>query len=235
MNAVVCFPFRAGRPDHDRLLPIVQAHYAQSGRALFMADSPGDLFSISGARNAAALAAGDWDVVAFEDPDRVAPLENLQRGFVHAFATGRVTLAYDHYYSMSPAGHELGLDAVVPIGDNERERAWQEASYDQAALYCPGGLTIVPRAVWDRVGGFDERFIGWGYEDAAFLIAAGEFDRLSGPAYHFWHPDSSTEPTEPWPEYQARLAALQSQGTFTQRLIDEPREIANFGAWGAAR
>lgn len=52
---------------------------------------------------------------------------------------------------------------------------------------APAGCIIMPRPVWDRIGGYDERFQHWGFEDAALLRKIGSFDRLAGPLYHYWH------------------------------------------------
>lgn len=54
-----------------------------------------------------------------------------------------------------------------------------------------GGLLVVSRDGWDRVGGYDERFVGWGHEDSVFNIALllkAAWDRIPGSAWHLWHP-----------------------------------------------
>jgi predicted glycosyltransferase involved in capsule biosynthesis len=58
------------------------------------------------------------------------------------------------------------------------------------------------------VGGFDERFRGWGWEDRAFFIACDTLcghDRISGPVRHLWHP-RSPEKNPDSSEYQAGRA-----------------------------
>jgi hypothetical protein len=52
---------------------------------------------------------------------------------------------------------------------------------------------VIPRAVWDDLGGFDERFRGWGFEDMALQsIVVGLYghERIDGDVYHLWHPRS---------------------------------------------
>lgn len=55
-----------------------------------------------------------------------------------------------------------------------------------------GGLIVLERSSFESVGGFDERFIGWGGEDDAFASAAntalGRYVRLKHTIYHLWHP-----------------------------------------------
>jgi predicted glycosyltransferase involved in capsule biosynthesis len=49
----------------------------------------------------------------------------------------------------------------------------------------------VPRNIFEQVGGFDEKFVGWGGEDNAFWhsckIVSGEPLRIDGFVYHLWH------------------------------------------------
>lgn len=60
------------------------------------------------------------------------------------------------------------------------------------AAYFVGGLNVLTRDFFEKVGGYDERFIGWGGEDDAFAHSldtlAGEHVRLEGEIIHFWHP-----------------------------------------------
>ena len=60
---------------------------------------------------------------------------------------------------------------------------------------CRGGsVFMITKENFYKAGGFDERFIGWGYEDNAFLLMAeatiGSFVETDNIAYHLWHPQS---------------------------------------------
>lgn len=237
-RAVICIPRRGKDPDYDRIWSIVgRYYYAGSGYPVFVADSPGDPFNVPAARNVAARMAGDWDVAAFVNADCVVPIESLRRGFAHAMRSGRVTIPFDHYFAMSAPGHRAGRDAKIPVGDRTLERLWRQSSYRRRypqPFYAPAGEVIIPRAFWDRLGGWDERFVGYQPEDAAMLVSAGTFDRLAGPAYHFWHPKPRgvyVAANGAWPEYRDRLIALRERGEFRQNLVDEGRTIDHFGKW----
>lgn len=58
-----------------------------------------------------------------------------------------------------------------------------------------GKLIVIPRVKFERVGGFDERFIGWGGEDDAFSYAVqtlcGNIVNVEEKIYHLWHPASN--------------------------------------------
>lgn len=228
MRAVVIFPWRGGDRDREAAYLRVKDHYSHLGIPMFEGDAGGDRFSPGASRNIASRLAGDWDVALFVDADCVIPLSVIGRGFGHSLTSGHVTLPWDAFYSMSEEGHAAGMDDRNPIGFPMLERAWKAHSIPAAnPIYAPGGNLIVPRAEWDRVGGYDERFTGWSHEDAAFLFAVGEFDRLSGPMYHFWHRSRAYEAPIPsfyYAEYANRPV--------TQNLIDEGRTIEGFGGWG---
>lgn len=69
----------------------------------------------------------------------------------------------------------------IPINVETRQRPY-------AAM---GGINIVPRRHFEAVGGFDERFVGWGGEDDAFAASlnqmCGYVKRMDATLYHLWH------------------------------------------------
>ncbi len=52
-------------------------------------------------------------------------------------------------------------------------------------------VMVIPREAWEAIGGFDERFRGWGGEDASTLRALdtlwGKHKSIDGAVYHLWH------------------------------------------------
>lgn len=234
MKAVICVPRRGQHSDYDRIWSLLSPYYAKSDYTMFISDSGDGQFNLPAARNVAAKMAGDWDVAAFINADCLIPIESLRRGFAYAAETGRLTVPWDHYYSLTEEGHVAGCDAKVPIDRDDRQRWRENSEWCVQPFYAPGGDVIIPRALFDSIGGWDDRFLGMQPEDAAMLIKVGQFDRLSGPAYHFWHPQGNgvwVESNGAWPEYRARYAELRRTGQFVQRLVDENREINDLGYW----
>lgn len=171
MRAVTCVPWRGGDADReaawDRLRPVWQS----SGLPLYVADSdPALSFNVSQARNRAAAAAGDWEVAAFIDADTWIDPAALGRAMVEAADADAITLPFTRFWSCGPGD-------VLPV---------------QPEMYNAGGVMVIPRPVWEIVGGFDERFTRWGAEDSALLWAAatmtGRLLQLDGDAIAAYHP-----------------------------------------------
>lgn len=72
-----------------------------------------------------------------------------------------------------------------------------------------GKLNVFTREAFEKAGSYDERFLGWGCEDDAFLLAmntlCGQFVSLNRPIYHFWHPYVGADNN---PHYKRNLKRL---------------------------
>lgn len=75
--------------------------------------------------------------------------------------------------------------------DVKPEECTRESFYPGFA----GKLIVISKETFEKVGGFDERFIGWGGEDDAFSLSVqtlcGRLVNIPGELYHFWHPVSN--------------------------------------------
>lgn len=63
----------------------------------------------------------------------------------------------------------------------------------------PGGSTAVSREAYWRIGGHDERFVGWGGEDLEFLDRLKTTRIFPGgtlPSLHLWHPPAPQKRSE---------------------------------------
>jgi hypothetical protein len=116
-------------------------------------------------------------------------------------------------------------DARVMISEAGTKRILKgfRGQWDQRGMYeriwydSVSSAVAVRRELWESVGGFDEKFVGWGREDSAFQMSceaeAGPFLRVSGSTFHLWHahaPEGArTSPLRQANEkrYEAYLAA----------------------------
>lgn len=184
MTVPILVPRRADHAGRDRIwntiretvwrnLGIVEGHHVGPGP-----------FNRSAALNDAASQAGDWQTAVIADADSIVSHEQLWAAIGLAERTQRLVFAHSLWVNID--AHEVAdfLDAGAV--------EWR----DDRAVYhhTVSSMLAVPRSVWDAVGGFDEAFVGYGYEDNAFAracrVLTGDPLRIFGPVYHLAHDDS---------------------------------------------
>ncbi len=96
-----------------------------------------------------------------------------------------------------------------------------------------GGLFVIHRDTYLTLGGFDERFVGWGGEDDAMTVklerAGVQLSEIGDEAaLHLWHP-RSRESTYEQPHYEANRRLLADYATYTElefaRLCEVQRQV----------
>lgn len=145
-------------------------------------------FSRSAAINEAAANAGDWDVAVIIDTDTLVDPQAARAAVDVAAGTGCMVLAGDERVMLTRKGTQRVLGGYR---GNWRISGIQERVYTDGCSCC----VVVSRKLWDSVGGFDELFNGWGFEDIAFRIACETISgkpmvKLSSAMYHLWHTTS---------------------------------------------
>jgi hypothetical protein len=186
MKVVVCIPFRGGDSARERNFEYVHSWWRQFPYPIRIAEGPEGLFNRSAARNQAAE--GDWDVALFGDADTVGQPENIVPT-IRAAAEGKLAYPFTRFEGLNPQQTRL-LFAGKRFGRGKSVR-----------YPSPGGILAVSRTLFETVGGYDEAFQGWGYEDLAFACAArtlGGQHREEGSIFHLWHPNA--------PEKKAAIA-----------------------------
>lgn len=156
-------------------LPIFEGHH-DSG-----------LFNRSAACNAAAAAAteaGPWDVALLIDSDVICDPARVREAIAQAGSErNRLVLPFSRRHNLNPVGTARIMD-----GDQGSWVRYVAKTYTQMCSSC----LAIPRQLWDEVGGFDERFEGWGFEDNAFASACSTFGadmtKIEGELWHLWHP-----------------------------------------------
>lgn len=152
-------------------------------------------FNRSAAINRASALAdegGRWDVAVVIDSDIFVRASQARGVIERAHFTGRVTWAHRRWRGLHEASTRRILADHQDFGP-EYEGFDMDLLVEKTNPLSWSCCIAIPRAVFDDLGGFDERFIGWGFEDMAFQsIVSGlyGYERLDGDVYHLWHPRS---------------------------------------------
>lgn len=209
MTFSVLIPWRED-PARKRILDWVLDRWSgfPGLKEIRLGESPEGDFNRSVALNDAAdRAKGDVYVVADADTTYADP--DVMRLAIDGVASGVApwALPYARYYNLREPITERML-----AGDTEgafREPASED--YDHCLLDSVSGIVVVSAQGWERIGGFDERFTGWGHEDRAFASAltamVGPCRRYASAVFHLWHPNGLRFES-PGIQERERLAAL---------------------------
>jgi hypothetical protein len=213
MKAVVIVPFRSGDRVRDDLWQFCRSQWERC--ALIVADAPGETFGCGQSRNAGA--AGDWDAALFTDADIVfGDIGQAQAALELAFSSDSYVTPFDHRHWLN----RQDTEQVIAGSDLD---AFRTAPADTSWL----SAFAISRVLWDRVGGFDERFAGCDGEDVAFLHACatlGTLARVPGCVFHLWHGDDRdrlSDPDESNRALEARYVAASGDRAAMLALIGE--------------
>lgn len=126
------------------------------------------------------------DIIVIADSDIAYDPHLLKESITHV----------DNRQWVIPFSRILRLSEEVTELVLQHARDWPltvniDLAVEQASAFV-GGFNVLNRKAYETVGGYDERFIGWGGEDEAFAYALdtliGQHVRLDGEMVHFWHP-----------------------------------------------
>lgn len=212
-RAVLLVPFRGDGAQRDRLWAWCEARWRALmpeleivvGEDPLPAPAP---FSRAAALNDAARKAGDWDFGVVIDADVFIDPDAVRAGLARAAEIGKVVWPFQRWNGLTRAATDLLL------ASGGSSTAADLRVVDQGAIERTNPISwscciVVPRAVWDDVGGFDERFRGWGWEDMAFQsVVCGLYghDRLDGDLFALWHPRADERIKTGRPEHPAYIA-----------------------------
>lgn len=150
---------------------------------MYMVDDNSHPFCLAGCRNLGVKMAQEdgCDVVIINDADTIPEIDPLLVAVESAFNYPYVYLPYTEYHSL------------MSIGTNEylNGKPLKECRHLRVPGACSGVYVTSPQTWWSHYGQ-DERFRGWGFEDAAWWSAhttllGKEPQRIDGNVYAFHH------------------------------------------------
>lgn len=150
------------------------------GAALLLADSGHEPFNRSASRNLGIRHLPDDEIAVVCDAD-ILPDRQPLHDAIAAAQDGRLHYPFTLCWYLDQDHTGRVLAGAEP-----------QAGTAAAALHgAEGGVFVMLAGSWRRIGGMDEQFRGWGYEDNAFCAVASKTcgaHRHRGVIYHLWHP-----------------------------------------------
>lgn len=140
-------------------------------------------FNRSKARNNA-FEKSTKDILVILDADTLVPVSSIINSF--NLLKDRWVIPYNIYYNLSQ-------ETTARILTKESIEIFEpdELQYEHKIVSWAGAL-ILTSGMYQAVGGYDERFTGWGWEDVAFRIKLdaiiGKHIRYGTFVNHLWHP-----------------------------------------------
>ena len=135
-----------------------EAHFPEA--VVRTVDTGEDPFVLAACRNRAMADAAEDEVVVIGDADTIPEPDALRAAIRAARTSDRVHLPYTEYRWLGRAGSAQYAEG----------RALEDCDHDHVVGARSGVYVATPRT-WARHGGQDERFRGWGFEDAAWYLA----------------------------------------------------------------
>lgn len=192
INVAVIIPWRE-QPDRKYCFDILYKWYQDNlpMAKIYTVDDKKQPFCLSGCRNLGVKIAQEdgFDVVVINDADTVPEIDPLLTAIESAFHYPYVYLPYTEYHSLTSIGTIDYLNG----------KSLKECRYLRVPGACSGVYVTSPPTWWSHYGQ-DERFRGWGFEDAAWwnahtTLLGKEPQRVDGNVYAFHH--SSQEKSGP--------------------------------------
>ena len=220
INIAVVIPWRA-KPDRQYAMAIVKSWYKQvmPNAKIILADDNKRLFCLSGCRNIGVKIAEnlDADVVVINDADTLPQIEPLFNAISAAHNDSLVHLPYTEYRSLRKQG-------TIEFTNGKVLEECDAFIIDGA---CSGVYVTSPKTWWSHYGQ-DERFQGWGFEDAAWatahkVILGSDPVRHNGQVFSMHH--KSQKKSGPTYQANAQLCAKY----FSMKTKEEMENLAKEG------
>lgn len=182
----VVIPFRPNpkEPNRTKSFLFVQNFWLNNFDCeVIYGDSDTTVFNRSQARNNGVSEAKNSNIVLC-DADTFCEKHNVVEAFNLVESSGRWVLPYTRYYRLSKSFS----DHVI----NNRIDIINKPYYDiKFVKNSWSGVICLTKDMFDAVGGYNEAYQGWGFEDYEFKnkldASVGPHLRTKGSSYHLWH------------------------------------------------
>jgi hypothetical protein len=194
VNLSVLIPYGGNDETRSRIFSWIMTRYSLllPGVEIVIGSSE-EPFNRAAARNSA-FKASHGDVLLIADADTLFHTDQILTAIEMVEGKRTWVIPYTWYYNLSEEATEnvLRLDPGETILEPADPDLWEHK------LESWAGLLVMPRAAFEEVGGYDERYELWGFEDNAIRLALDTLwaahQRLDwGYCLHLWHPAPEVE------------------------------------------
>lgn len=183
----VFIPYKADGGRRDRIADYTKTLFWEpNGFEVVYLANDDEEFNISKARNLALNY--DEEILVFSDSDSIPDIRMLERAIETARQRNTMVFPFNTALELNKPTSDWHLDnGVIPKGTRpiQAEHIRRRSDELQSSIYA------IPRALFEKVGGFDEKFVGWGHEDLAFVkkleLYGHRAHHLPGSFNHIWH------------------------------------------------
>lgn len=187
MNLSVVIPWDPRTKDEHRLmsLSVIETNIQLiPGIEIKLGEDTSQPFNRSKARNNGVMQSSGDNILILDADTFIPVCSMLEAEEILKFSNW--VIPYNIYYNLNQtktheAYEDLSVLSTEPV----------DGEYDHRILSWAGAL-MVSRENFDKVGGYDERFEGWGWEDVAFRVKldneVGHHSRCGSYVSHLWHP-----------------------------------------------
>lgn len=187
-DVAVFIPWRdSGVPERQRSMVYVKNHLENIlDTEVHFADGSKKQFSLAAARNNAIYQAKSMGakIAVICDADTILEKEAIVDAVFHIKKFNSIVVPFKFSRYLTEASSKAVLEENANPYDVEVMHIFD---------WSVGAAIISSVDEWERVGGQDERFTGWGFEDVAFAIAAEKMGnkpiKINGIMNHLWHPE----------------------------------------------
>lgn len=196
-TVAVIIPWRdSGDARRQRNLAYVRAYYQKldMGPVILSGDGKEDgHFNRQAAYNRG-LTQTSADTILWNEADTLIPLPQIMSAAQMAQSRPGLVIPYTERHELSPAQTGRVLQNLAdPFDEPGEDRIFKHGT-------SIGQAGVTTRHTIELIGGWDENFQGWGYDDNAMLHVfselAGKTRFVDGWGVHLWHPPAYRKPSK---------------------------------------
>ena len=167
-----------------------------------------------------------FDNLMFADNDILIPEKNIIES-IQKLKIYPVVKPYDNFIDLTPKESQQVKNKTISLNNINR-------SGRGGTNICSGNI-ILTKTAFEVIGGWDERFRGWGGEDDCLahykiplLLGNDKSIKISGHGYHLWH-ERTINDTHKQEHYQKNLDILKWYSTATKDEIINTINLKEIG------